>query len=485
MRGSWGGRGVYRGHRMRRSAVLFAVGLALAGCKAAERERPPRADREGGVGTASRTKPTPKGWLDGPTPNLGEVDTPPADSWTDPRDRGFDVDREVRGLLAGFVEDPDGRKLRDVFIQVEPADPTAGGGGAPVGVQTDRHGYFLIKGLKPKQAYVLTAQTTHDGQTLGGRAYAQTGTERSQFVRISLIDGLGFPGAGRGSPDRPPASPGNPTPAGTPAPTLADPPNLSVPPPVLPSGSASTLPAPVPHENDRPAPARPDADSDGAFSPVGPRPDTPQSPAPVPAGPGVPPVPPLRKDLVTEGPAGIWRPPAASIPTAPQSSPSTIPASPAPGRSESKSVAPNAEFVLLDTTGYRREFPTGRAGELVLLDFMTTTCVPCKKAIPTLNALHAKYGLLGVEVIGVTCDPIGVNERRLLSAEYKQRAGVNYLLYVEPGEEPGRLMGRFGVTGYPTLVLLDGSGRVRWQGHPKDADELERVIAAELAGAGK
>ena len=60
---------------------------------------------------------------------------------------------------------------------------------APVGVQTDRQGHFLIKGLQPKQAYQLTVQTRLDGREVGGQVYARTGSDRSQFVRVSLVRG--------------------------------------------------------------------------------------------------------------------------------------------------------------------------------------------------------------------------------------------------------------------------------------------------------
>src|SRR5947209_5316936 len=156
---------------MRRWLLLTAAGLTLAGCKNLDKEKTPAAP-------ASR----PKNWGEGPNPGLGRVGTPDADSWTDPKDPAFDLDRELRGVLAGFVEDPDGRKVRDVFIEVEPVG--AEKGGAPVGVQTDRQGHFLIKGLKPKQAYQLTVQTKLDGREVGGQVYARTGSDKSQFVRV-------------------------------------------------------------------------------------------------------------------------------------------------------------------------------------------------------------------------------------------------------------------------------------------------------------
>jgi thiol-disulfide isomerase/thioredoxin len=399
---------------MRRRALWFAILLALAGCKSASKDRTP-------AEPASRTKPTPKNWLEGPTPDLDRVGVPPADSWADPRDPGFDVDREVRGVLAGFVEDPGGRKVRDVYIQVEPA--TGAGSGSPVGVMTDRQGYFQIKGLQPKSTYLLSVQTTLDGRKVGGQVYARTTGERSQFVRLSLIEGLTLPNRGSGlagASDLPGPAPGS-------NPTSTSP----LPPPVLPSGdrpAGTGLPLPSSGTADEPPPRA------------------------------------SRPDLVAPGPDALGRPPAASIP------------SPTASRTRR-----GGELVLVDTLGVPREFPSGRIGELVLLDFMTTTCLPCKKAIPTLKSLQARYGLRGVEVVGVVCDSAAVAERRALASRYQRDQQLNYLLFTEPGNEPGTVARRFGVTGFPTLVLLDESGKVLWTGHPSDVAELERIIDGELS----
>jgi thiol-disulfide isomerase/thioredoxin len=152
-----------------------------------------------------------------------------------------------------------------------------------------------------------------------------------------------------------------------------------------------------------------------------------------------------------------------------------------PNGTQSKSERPKAEFLLVDTTGGSRVLPSGRPGELVLLDFMTTTCLPCKRAIPTIKSLQARYGTRGLDVVGVTCDDTGTAERRALASRYQRAEGLNYLLYVEPGSEPGGVARRFGVKGFPTLVLLDGSGEVLWSGHPNEAGDLERILDRELA----
>jgi thiol-disulfide isomerase/thioredoxin len=407
---------------MRRWVLLIAAVAAVTGCKAFNRDKDKSRDDRAAADPASRGKPPAKpgsDWLDGPGP--ARADVPPADSWADPRNPNYDVARESRGLLAGFVEDPDGRKRRDVYVEIVPADDA--GGGAPIVVQTDRQGYFLVKGLKPKQTYILTVRAKGEFGEMAGRVYAQA---PKQHIRLSLIEGLTLPG-GSATPSR----------NDRPAPAGATPPGAAIPPPVLPSGGVA-LPDPIPRTSEGTGLQLPDTP---------PRPDTPRPPA--------------RPDLVAPGPDGLNRPPVANIPS----------------RSQSRSVKPRGEFILYDTVNVPREFP---ARGLVLLDFMTTNCLPCQKAVPTLKALQAKYALHGFEVVGVACDAARLPQRRAVAAAYQREHDLNYLLYVEPGDDPGTLMKRFGVQAFPTLVLIDASGQVLWKGHPRDAAELKRIIDANL-----
>lgn len=422
---------------MLRWLPIFAATLALAGCKTLDRDRdrtdkdrPPPGD------TASRTKPKSDHWLDGPQGtatgrnDLPPKDTrpgpPPSDSTADPRDPGFDVRSEVKSVLAGSVIDPDGRPVRDVFIEVEPADRTAGG--APVGVQTTEKGYFLIKGLKPGVSYVLTAKAARDGQSLAGQVYA---TPPNVYVKLPLVEGLTLPNVPKGS-DLPKAG--------------------------------GSLPPPLPLDS-------PTAEN--------PRP----TPQPLPVDTPPPPQAPVRPDLVTDGPAPGFRPPTTTIPPPTRDTPSVLPPSPSgvpTPQTQSKAIKPKSEFVLVDTTGRTRDFPSGRPDDLVLLDFMTTTCVPCKKAVPALKDLQRRYGARGFEVVGVLCDDATEPQRRAMAAAYQRQNELNYLVYTEPSSRPGGLMKKFEVEWFPTLILLNGSGEVVWRGDSRSFAELDGVLRSRL-----
>ncbi len=118
----------------------------------------------------------------------------------------------------------------------------------------------------------------------------------------------------------------------------------------------------------------------------------------------------------------------------------------------------------------------------MLLDFMTTTCVPCQEAVPILVDIQSRYAISGLQVIGVICDEASLKDRLSLAAKYQRHFGMNYLLYAEPGQEPGAVRNRFlgAQDGYPTAVLLDEQGKVVWKGNPRDKANLESAILQQL-----
>ena len=471
---------------MRRGgAGLIAAVLALAGCKGTT-PKPPDKDRGPAGIAAARSKAkdgrTPD-WLD-PTAKLPGAGTPlpKADSWTDPNDPGFNAAAEVKGVLAGRVLDPSNRGAKNIYIQIESADAGAKDG-APLGIQSDAAGYFMAKGLKPGQVYNLTAKAEIEGKPLHGAIQAKT---PNPTLTISLRDDFApLPSAAPipgGGPPRPaaPAVPGVTPGEALPPPSAGD--------LIPPMGLGPT-----------PVPARP---ADGAFAPgtgagtrsipptLDPRPGSPPpGPPPVPTLPPDPAAPPKpsRPENTADGPAQPWKPPTVTIPGPPASPfppsvPPLPPPTPVPGDPKKMSGAgrPAGNLALVDTLERPWTFAANRYGSVVLLDFLTTSCPPCKRAIPTLVDLQARYGADGLQLVGVVCDDVSQKERAALAAKYQRDFNLNYALYVEPGAEPGSARDRLGVQSYPTLILLDAAGKELWRGSPFDRDRLEAAVRQAL-----
>jgi thiol-disulfide isomerase/thioredoxin len=460
-----GGLSMWRG-----GVGLVAAVLALAGCKGTD-SKP--ADKGPPGAAASRPKGKGPSWLDdmSKTPVAG-TGVPKADSWANPKDPNFNVASEARGVLAGKVLDPTGHGARGVYIRIEPADapPTdRSKAGAAIGILTDSAGYFMAKGLKPDQAYTLTAEAKIDGKPLVG--VVQTRPPKPNLVIELREDVAPLPTPSTSTPV-PPGVGGLPPPAPQSGGSLPPPTDL-IPPAGMPAGPTS-------------APARPD---DGSWSPGGapatrPVPPTLPGTSAPPPGPTDPPAP--RPENTATGPRDPWKPPALTLPGPPVPAlpPIPPPKDPAPDpKGDGKTMSRprgGTNFTLVDTLERPWEFASSRYGSLVLVEFLTTTCVPCKRAIPILVDLQSRYGAGGLQLIGVVCDDAPPRDRAALAAKYHKEQNLNYALFVEPGPEPGAVRDRFGVESYPTAVLLDGAGRVLWQGHPANRAALESAIRQNL-----
>jgi thiol-disulfide isomerase/thioredoxin len=119
-------------------------------------------------------------------------------------------------------------------------------------------------------------------------------------------------------------------------------------------------------------------------------------------------------------------------------------------------------LALRDLEGNVWEWRTNRRGKVVLLDFWKTSCPPCRAAIGNLKALQAAYGPVGLEVIGIACEPDGTPQEQALRVALLCRAQqTNYRLLLAGGLH-NPVPDQFGVRYLPTLFLLDENGTILW-----------------------
>jgi thiol-disulfide isomerase/thioredoxin len=133
-------------------------------------------------------------------------------------------------------------------------------------------------------------------------------------------------------------------------------------------------------------------------------------------------------------------------------------------------------FALYDLQGNPWEFQKHR-GRLILLDFWETQCIPCQRAIPHLNVLNTKYGPRGLQVVGVAYEEGPLPEQAQKVDRVRQRLKMSYTLLLggDSKQGPCPVKTQFAVRAFPTLVLVDDTGRILWRG-----EGLERQQLAEL-----
>ena len=126
------------------------------------------------------------------------------------------------------------------------------------------------------------------------------------------------------------------------------------------------------------------------------------------------------------------------------------------------------ELKDLDGNAYRL---SDQRGKVVLMDFWSTWCGPCKAAMPSMQKLHDKYKDQGLQLFGISMwerDPEDAPEF-VEDVEYSYQFLLN-------GDELGE---RFDIPSIPTFMLVDKEGKLSMFhiGHSKEVEsELDKAI---------
>ena len=112
--------------------------------------------------------------------------------------------------------------------------------------------------------------------------------------------------------------------------------------------------------------------------------------------------------------------------------------------------APDVEFQTLAGQPFRLK---ELQGQVVLLNFWATYCLPCREEIPALNALQSELQAQGLKIVGASLDDSieGVN------AYQEEVAKFEYQVLVGGSD----LKSKFEAGVLPTTYLIDRQGRIR------------------------
>jgi peroxiredoxin len=110
------------------------------------------------------------------------------------------------------------------------------------------------------------------------------------------------------------------------------------------------------------------------------------------------------------------------------------------------------DFALKDLNGDVCRLADHR-GKVVLLNFFTTWCGPCRQEIPDFVQLHERFKDKGLEVIGVSLDQEGEAVLRPFIERYR----IRYPIVLGTSK---MVLDYGGIKGIPTTFLIDRHGTV-------------------------
>lgn len=118
-------------------------------------------------------------------------------------------------------------------------------------------------------------------------------------------------------------------------------------------------------------------------------------------------------------------------------------------------------------------------GRVVLIEFWTFGCYNCRNTLPFVKQWHERYTHKGLTIVGVH-SPEFDSEKNIDNVRKQVVSlGIRFPVVTDNDYETWRA---YSVEAWPTIFLLDKSGRVRWVHVGEGAyDEAERMIQKLLA----
>lgn len=132
---------------------------------------------------------------------------------------------------------------------------------------------------------------------------------------------------------------------------------------------------------------------------------------------------------------------------------------------------PGPDFAEKTVTGSTTISLHGLSGKVAIVDFWATWCEPCKKSFPKLEALNAKYGANGVQIVGVSEDDDTSGIR-----DFASNLGAKFPVV---WDENKAIASKWQPKTMPSTFILDRSGKVRFV-HLGYHDNEEAIIEREI-----
>ncbi len=135
-----------------------------------------------------------------------------------------------------------------------------------------------------------------------------------------------------------------------------------------------------------------------------------------------------------------------------------------PASADTSNEGPAPDFVLKSENGENLRLSEFR-GEVVMINFWASWCVPCRQEMPLLDQLHTRYEPMGFTILGINVEEDSTKAKQML-----KDIPVNFPILFDNDSEVSKL---YNVVAMPSTVLVDRNGNVRYlhQGYKPGYEE--------------
>ena len=117
-------------------------------------------------------------------------------------------------------------------------------------------------------------------------------------------------------------------------------------------------------------------------------------------------------------------------------------------------------------------------GDIVLLNIWATWCLPCRTEMPSIEALHDRFGARGLKVVAVSIDNPGTE---LAIRKFRDQYGLTFEILHDAS---GKIKTDYQTTGVPETFVIGRDGVIRKKVIAADNwdSPANRALFAELLG---